>query len=99
MGHFLDTAMFGSFVNAQLFAERKSRSVTKVKLTSSVLYYLRDADSVLDLLNTSFGQQADEWQASCVVQLVVDDDEYDIYMLDYADTCQDSWAIEYGILC
>lgn len=61
-------------------------------ITSTTGHLIRDAVLVVDPSSTFFVQWAVLRRALHEDQLVVDDDECDICMLDYVDTCQGNLA-------
>lgn len=61
-----------------------------------IVHLIHDAVLAVDLSNTFFVRWADVRWALHADQLVADDDECDIYMSDYVDTCQGNLVTLFG---
>lgn len=65
--------------------------------TSMTVHLIHDAFLAVGLSNTFFVRWADARRASHAGQLVADDDECDIYMSDYVDTCRENLVTLFDI--
>lgn len=61
------------------------------------VHLIHDAFLAVGLSNTFFVRWADARRASHAGQLVADDDECDIYMSDYVDTCRENLVTLFDI--